>query len=87
MVLVVGELAANAVCHAHSTFRISLQRQDDVVVVGVTDASAMLPRARTASSTAIGGRGLLIVERLARTWGSRPEPGGGKTVWAEVTTS
>ncbi|WP_241695070.1 hypothetical protein [Streptomyces sp. C] len=34
-----------------------------------------------------GGHGLVLLERLAKNWGSVPAPDGrpGKTVWLEVT--
>jgi len=32
-----------------------------------------------------GGRGLALVAALASRWGHHPVPGGGRTVWAEVT--
>ena len=31
------------------------------------------------------GRGLALVAILAREWGVRPEPGGGKVVWCVLT--
>jgi hypothetical protein len=35
------------------------------------------------SRNGTSGRGLMIVDRLAKLWGSRPT-GAGKTVWAEL---
>jgi len=31
-----------------------------------------------------GGRGLFLLDALARSWGSRHEPGNGKQVWFEL---
>jgi anti-sigma regulatory factor (Ser/Thr protein kinase) len=82
IVLVVSELASNAVRHAGSDFKVSLEHLDGAVVVGVTDANTQMPETRTPRSG--NGRGLLIVDRVARTWGVWTRPDGGKTVWAEV---
>ena len=83
VILVVDELASNAVCHARTRFKVGLgRREDGEVVVEVTDGSPLIPSVRRPSSEAVGGRGTLIVERLTRAWGARPMPGGGKTVWA-----
>ena len=83
VVLVVGELTANAVRHARSAFTLSLRRLDDSVTVEVTDTSPeqVLPAKPAPSGTS--GRGLVIVDRLALVWGSRPA-GCAKTVWAQI---
>jgi hypothetical protein len=41
---------------------------------------------RDGSPTTVGGRGLLLVERLADRWGFEPNASG-KVVWFEVVTS
>jgi anti-sigma regulatory factor (Ser/Thr protein kinase) len=83
VVLVVGELAANAVRHAKSEFTLSLRRLDDSVTVEVTDTSPEQALLATPAPSGTSGRGLIIVDRLALVWGSRPA-GCGKTVWAEI---
>jgi anti-sigma regulatory factor (Ser/Thr protein kinase) len=87
VVLLVGELAANAVCHAGSDFEVSVEQVGGAVLVEVTDASPIPPRMASLLTHAVGGRGLLIVDRLARAWGFRPTAEGGKTVWAELPTA
>ena len=82
-VLVVSELAANAVRHASSAFTLSLCHMDDTVTVEVTDASPAIALMAATSWNGTSGRGLMIVDRLAKVWGSRPA-GAGKTVWAEL---
>lgn len=84
--LVVGELAANAVLHARSSYSVTLCRDGDWVLVEVADHNARLPISATVPAQALSGRGLTIVDRLARTWGVRPESGG-KVVWAELPAS
>lgn len=87
LVLVVDELASNAVCHGGSPFRLSLQRHGASVVVEVTDASPGLPQVQEPELARGGGRGLIIVGRLAAAWGTRPGPDGGKTVWVDLPLS
>lgn len=79
--LMVTELAANAVLHAASDFAVSFDERLDLVEIGVTDRSARLPRQQAPS--AIGGRGLGIVDTLAVQWGCREADDGneGKTVF------
>jgi anti-sigma regulatory factor (Ser/Thr protein kinase) len=49
----------------------------------VWDASPQPPVLQDAAPTDDGGRGLLIVEYLARNWGHYPADGG-KVVWCEL---
>jgi anti-sigma regulatory factor (Ser/Thr protein kinase) len=83
-ILVASELAANALSHARSAFTVALRRDGGAVVVEVRDASPDPPAITRPPPDASDGRGLLIVDRLARAWGSRPVPSGGKIVWAEL---
>ena len=81
--LVVSELVTNAVRYGSPPVRIEIDTTDDSVVVLVEDASPAKPSPRKADDDAEGGRGLLLVEMLARETGVRPSPPG-KAVWAEV---
>ncbi|WP_234438546.1 ATP-binding protein [Streptomyces sp. NRRL S-340] len=96
VVLIVAELAANAVRHGHvpgRDFRLRLRYtpEDRTVRVEVTDARAeRLPRHPVPPGDGDGapesGRGLLLVAHLATRWDRHPRPDGpGKTVWAECT--
>jgi anti-sigma regulatory factor (Ser/Thr protein kinase) len=84
LVLVVGELAANSYRHARGGFSVSIGNENGVLLVEVTDASPQAPRILTPSRDAQSGRGLAIVARIARSWGTRPTSDGGKTVWVEL---
>jgi anti-sigma regulatory factor (Ser/Thr protein kinase) len=84
IVLVVGELAANSFRHASGGFSVSLCNENGVLLVEVTDASPQAPEVLTPAPNARSGRGLLIVARIARSWGTRPTSDGGKTVWVEL---
>jgi anti-sigma regulatory factor (Ser/Thr protein kinase) len=80
--LVVSELAANAVAHANSAFRLSIMRNDSTLRIGVEDLSPQQPKLDR-SGTGPGGRGLLLVEALCSRWGVDVGPHG-KCVWAEI---
>lgn len=82
--LVVSEVVANACMHAGGPSSLLLRCTPERLRIEVTDGSPVAPTARTPSDPARpGGHGLLIVERLAREWGSEPVDGG-KCVWVEV---
>lgn len=57
------------------------------VVVEVRDESERPPVRRAAGTSDGRGRGLLIVDALAETWGTRWPPGGGKVVWARLAAT
>ena len=82
--LVVSELVANAIMHARTEMLLSLEPVDAGVRVAITDGSSSLPRWSPASPTATSGRGLLLVDRLSRSWGVDRLAAGGKAVWAQV---
>ncbi|MET3986632.1 anti-sigma regulatory factor (Ser/Thr protein kinase) [Streptomyces sp. PvR034] len=91
--LVVGELAANAVLHGRvpgRDFEVRLGFDGQRVRVEVSDARGdaappeVLPEADPC--WAENGRGLALVQAVAREWGVRPRGTGapGKTVWARL---
>lgn len=87
--VVLSELVGNAVRHAralpdgsvHTAWRL----RDDRLTLEVTDAGAATrPQLQPPSNSAIGGRGLSIVEALTGHWGVRREWNRHTTVWAEI---
>ena len=82
--LLVSELVTNAVVHAGSEVVVMVQLTPTAARVEMTDASADAVAPRDAGADEDSGRGLALVGSLARRWGIRPAPGGGKTVWFEV---
>ncbi|MFF7527961.1 ATP-binding protein [Streptomyces bobili] len=88
VVLVVAELAANAVLHGRvpgRDFALSLSHDDSrgVVRIEVTDTHPARPARLTSGTDKDGGRGLLLVDALAADWGVDDRLGPGKTVWAD----
>jgi anti-sigma regulatory factor (Ser/Thr protein kinase) len=84
--LVVSELLSNAIRHAQplpgANLQVAWAVDDGSVEVAVSDGgSRTRPHPTYASVSALGGRGLDIVEFLSRRWGVRTDDTG-LTVWA-----
>jgi len=78
--LVVTELAANAIVHAHSWFTVILSGHGDLLRISVRDASPeggepLVP---------VPLHGLGAVDALASRWGVESLGHAGKTVWVEL---
>ena len=82
--LLVSELVTNAVLHARSAARLTIEQLGDCIRVTVADSSAVPPRLREYGPEAATGRGVFLVDRLAREWGVETNDGAGKRVWFEV---
>jgi anti-sigma regulatory factor (Ser/Thr protein kinase) len=95
-ILVLSELLSNAIRHARplpgGQVRVSWSLQGGTVEVAVSDGgSPTRPRHVRRSMSALGGRGLAIVEHLSSCWGVRSNDPAGRlpgqasqetTVWA-----
>jgi anti-anti-sigma factor len=85
-VLVASELVTNAVIHARTDLRLRVEMRGDLLHLAVRDGSPRLLRLVTIPDRqAEGGRGLLVVEQLARSWGVNRHPDGGKVVWCVLS--
>ncbi|MDX3574949.1 ATP-binding protein [Streptomyces sp. ID05-47C] len=83
-VLLVSELATNALLHSASHYRLTLTAAHGVLRCEVADTGRRTPQVLQAGS-AESGRGMFLVEALARRWGCHQD-GPGKTVWFELGT-
>jgi hypothetical protein len=81
-VIVSSELAANAVLHAESSFRLTLSRDATLLRIAVEDAVRCVPTANSRPDVSIRS-GLEKVQSIASDWGCDVTPAG-KTVWAEL---
>lgn len=83
--LLVSELVTNAVRYGDGALSLTVERVGGRVRVSVGDGNPDFPRATSAEPTADRGRGLLLVESLAASWGCLPsvDPPG-KRVWFEL---
>jgi anti-sigma regulatory factor (Ser/Thr protein kinase) len=82
-VLLVSELASNAVLHAQTSFEIVVQLDEAWVRVEVCDESPAMPSLRTYLRESVTGRGLHMVAASADHWGYEAH-GDGKVVWFEL---
>lgn len=82
-VLIVSELVTNAVRYDGPRVGLHVQLRAGVLRVVVHDGASAPDRPDPAVDEAERGRGLQIVEALARRWGVQPVPNG-KNVWAEL---
>jgi sigma-B regulation protein RsbU (phosphoserine phosphatase) len=90
VLLLASELFDNAVLHAGTAFDVEFDAGPDSVTVAVSDRGAgpleqhlAQPRQRYGRA-ATHGRGLLLVQRLATTWGTRHDADGTHTIWFTV---
>ncbi|MEU7027713.1 ATP-binding protein [Streptomyces sp. NPDC046275] len=93
-VLIVAELAANAVLHGRvrgRDFQVGLAfgPVTGALRLTVTDTRGerlpiLASEAETVPPDRDSGRGLLLVAALADRWGVEPYAPSGKTVWAEI---
>jgi anti-sigma regulatory factor (Ser/Thr protein kinase) len=84
-VLLANELVTNAVVHAGTDIRLRLELRGDRLHIAVRDDNPRLLRLVVPDWQAEGGRGLWLVEQLARAWGVTPHPDGGKVVWCVLS--
>ena len=80
LVLVVSELAANAVMHGRPPIQLRLRNGGSHVVLELHDTATYLPRKQRPTPDDEHGRGLQLVSSLCDRWGTRPTADG-KAVW------
>ncbi|MEV4492431.1 ATP-binding protein [Micromonospora coxensis] len=79
--IAVTEMVNNVVAHAGTPMTVLVAPRDSALHVAVRDHSRRPPAyAGMAPLTSTGGRGLLLIDTVARRWGSTPVPDG-KIVW------
>lgn len=84
--LLVSELVTNALVHGHGAITLRLRRRRGTLRCEVTDHCADIPGNRPQSPDSETGRGIHLLEMLARRWGVRCLERG-KAVWFELATA
>ncbi|MFD4690057.1 SpoIIE family protein phosphatase [Streptomyces sp. NPDC058463] len=88
--LLVSEMSTNVLVHTDGdallVAEVSGEQGERLLRVEVADASDELPHKRRPGEMASSGRGLVLMEMLADTWGVDPR-GEGKSIWFELCES
>ncbi|NED83784.1 ATP-binding protein [Streptomyces sp. SID11233] len=85
LILVVSELATNALRHGGGSYTLRLDATAESVHVAVSDPSASPPRERDPDlSDGTGGFGWHMIRHLADDVTTVPGPGQGKTIYAHL---
>ncbi|MGW5210504.1 SpoIIE family protein phosphatase [Streptomyces sp. NPDC004051] len=86
-VLLLSEMLTNVLVHTDTdallVAAVIAGREGRRMRIEVTDAGDDLPHRRSPGELASSGRGLLLIEFLAHTWGVDPR-GKGKSIWFEL---
>lgn len=82
-VLVASELVTNAVLHARTEIVLRLSMEGSSLRLEVYDGNPRLPAPTFSPPSATSGRGLVLVDAIASSWGIDHRRDG-KVVWAEV---
>jgi anti-sigma regulatory factor (Ser/Thr protein kinase) len=86
--VVLGEMAANAVRHARTEFAVTATVRDGVIRFEVFDRDTRPPALLGLDVESTSGRGLHLVAGVATNWGWQTaedqEGVSGKCVWAEL---
>jgi hypothetical protein len=85
--VVASELTDNMVSHARSAGWLRLELRSDMLTIAVADADPRPPLLRVPGLRAAGGRGLVLVDKLSRRWGTASRSPQGKVVWAVLTVA
>jgi anti-sigma regulatory factor (Ser/Thr protein kinase) len=79
-----SEAATNAIRHAGTAFRLSIQSDDGEALVRIEDYGPGQPQLVGPGMDAEGGRGMWLISQLASRWGWEPVAAG-KAVWFAVS--
>lgn len=85
-VLLTSELATNAVVHARTACTITVEHRPPDLVIEVSDGEASAPVCQDPNPASEGGRGMLLVDRLANRWGTHSRSAG-KSVWFSLRSA
>lgn len=83
--LVVSELVSNAVLHSGTAIELEVGIGPGRLRLCVHDDGDGLPAIVPPDQRSLGGVGLELVSKVARSWGVTVDPHGGKDVWCELS--
>jgi anti-sigma regulatory factor (Ser/Thr protein kinase) len=82
-ILLVSELATNAVLHGRTEFEILAKLSPSRLRIEVADGNARTPSPVMVPTRSTSGRGLAIVQQVSSAWGVEQHETG-KIVWFEL---
>jgi anti-sigma regulatory factor (Ser/Thr protein kinase) len=82
--LLTSELVTNALRYGRGAVGVLVEQRRRTVRVSVHDQQRDLPRRVAVADDSERGRGMWLVEALAKRWGAERLPDDGKHVWFEV---
>jgi anti-sigma regulatory factor (Ser/Thr protein kinase) len=82
-ILLVSELATNAVIHGRTEFEVVVRLSPERLRIEVIDGNARPPSPVMVPTRSTSGRGLSIVQQIASAWGVEQHETG-KVVWFEL---
>jgi anti-anti-sigma factor len=85
--LLADELVTNAVVHARTDLWLRLELHGDLLHIAVHDFGRRRLRPVGDGPNGEGGRGLRLVDRIAKAWGVQHPPQGGKVIWCTLQIS
>jgi anti-sigma regulatory factor (Ser/Thr protein kinase) len=83
-VLLASELVTNAVLYSQGRIVLEVEPRDATYRICIHDPMPCDLEPRHTPVSATSGRGLLLVEQLAQSWGVQSPVDSGKEVWFEV---
>jgi two-component sensor histidine kinase len=88
-VLLTSELVTNALRYSQGSVKVhvDVDEQTQTVRISVHDADPRMPQLLAVAAEAENGRGLWLVDALAKRWGTEQLPGDGKQVWFELAAA
>jgi anti-sigma regulatory factor (Ser/Thr protein kinase)/anti-anti-sigma regulatory factor len=82
--LLASELVTNAVVHARTSLDLRFELRGSRLRISVRDQDPSPARLQAGRDEEESARGLLIVDRMANSWGVDDHPAGGKVVWCHL---
>jgi anti-sigma regulatory factor (Ser/Thr protein kinase) len=86
-VLLTSELVTNALRYSQGSVNVHVDVDEQTVRISVHDAEPRMPQLLAVAAEAENGRGLWLVDALAKRWGTEQLPGDGKQVWFELAAT
>jgi anti-sigma regulatory factor (Ser/Thr protein kinase) len=82
--LLLSELVGNSLLHGGESAAVAWRLHGDRLRIAVADGAALGLPVLQQNCAREGGRGLLLIDQLAESWGVQPLGALGKEIWCEL---